>query len=203
MKKFNQNSRYDFSIIENWTHPNSKVLDLGCGDGALLNYLKEKKDIKGFGIEKNEKKWLLSLKNNIDVIQMDLESGLAAFETKSFDLVILSRTIQSIKNIEEIIHEMMRVGKEVVITFPNFGYWRIRASLMFIGKMPQTEALSYNWYDTPNIHFCTVKDFETLCEEKGIQILARQMVGNTQRRSLLASTWPNLFASTAIYHISR
>jgi len=124
MKKFNQNSRYDFSIIENWTHPNSKVLDLGCGDGALLNYLKEKKDIKGFGIEKNEKKWLLSLKNNIDVIQMDLESGLAAFETKSFDLVILSRTIQSIKNIEEIIHEMMRVGKEVVITFPNFGYWK-------------------------------------------------------------------------------
>ena len=100
MKKFNQNSRYDFSIIENWTHPNSKVLDLGCGDGALLNYLKEKKDIKGFGIEKNEKKWLLSLKNNIDVIQMDLESGLAAVETKSCDLVILSRTIQSIKNIE-------------------------------------------------------------------------------------------------------
>jgi methionine biosynthesis protein MetW len=103
MKKIDQNSRYDFPIIENWTHQNSKVLDLGCGDGSLLNYLKEKKDIKGFGIEKNKDNWLLSLKNNIDVIQMDLEAGLAGFETNSFDLVILSRTIQSMNHIEEII----------------------------------------------------------------------------------------------------
>ena len=138
MKKFDQNSRYDFPIIENWTHQNSKVLDLDCGDGSLLNYLKEKKDIKGFGIEKNKDNWLLSLKNNIDVIQMDLEAGLAGFETNSFDLVILSRTIQSMNHIEEIIHEMMRVGKEVIITFPNFGYWKNRFQIMK-GNMPVSD----------------------------------------------------------------
>ena len=117
MKKFDQNSRYDFPIIENWTHQNSKVLDLGCGDGSLLNYLKEKKDIKGFGIEKNKDNWLLSLKNNIDVIQMDLEAGLAGFETNSFDLVILSRTIQSMNHIEEIIHEMMKWVRRLSLHF--------------------------------------------------------------------------------------
>ena len=160
MKNFDQNSRYDFPIIENWTHQNSKVLDLGCGDGSLLNYLKEKKDIKGFGIEKNKDNWLLSLKNNIDVIQMDLEAGLAGFETNSFDLVILSRTIQSMNHIEEIIHEMMRVGKEVIITFPNFGYWKNRFQIIQ-GNMPVSEELPYKWFETPNIHLCTIQDFET------------------------------------------
>ena len=172
MKKFDQNSRYDFSIIENWTYPNTKVLDLGCGDGALLNYLKEKKDIKGFGIEKNKGNWLLSLKNNIDVIQMDLESGLAGFETNSFDLVILSRTIQSMKNIEEIIHEMMRVGREVVITFPNFGYWKNRLQILQ-GNMPISEELPYKWFETPNIHLCTIQDFDTLCRENKIKVEQR------------------------------
>ena len=196
MKKFDQNSRYDFPIIENWTHQNSKVLDLGCGDGSLLNYLKDKKDIKGFGIEKNKDNWLLSLKNNIDVIQMDLEAGLAGFETNSFDLVILSRTIQSMNHIEEIIHEMMRVGKEVIITFPNFGYWKNRFQIMQ-GNMPVSDELPYKWFETPNIHLCTIQDFDNLCRENKIKVEQRLIL--TDKKSV--NFCPNLFGALALYKL--
>ena len=196
MKKIDQNSRYDFPIIENWTHQNSKVLDLGCGDGSLLNYLKEKKDIKGFGIEKNKDNWLLSLKNNIDVIQMDLEAGLAGFETNSFDLVILSRTIQSMNHIEEIIHEMMRVGKEVIITFPNFGYWRNRFQIMQ-GNMPVSDELPYKWFETPNIHLCTIQDFDNLCRENKIKVEQRLIL--TDKKSV--NFYPNFFGALALYKL--
>jgi methionine biosynthesis protein MetW len=196
MKKFNQNSRYDFPIIENWTHQNSKVLDLGCGDGSLLNYLKEKKDIKGFGIEKNKDNWLLSLKNNIDVIQMDLEAGLAGFETNSFDLVILSRTIQSMNHIEEIIHEMMRVGKEVIITFPNFGYWKNRFQIMQ-GNMPVSDELPYKWFETPNIHLCTIQDFDNLCRANKIKVEQRLIL--TDKKSV--NFYPNFFGALALYKL--
>jgi len=196
MKKFDQNSRYDFPIIENWTHPNSKVLDLGCGDGSLLNYLKEKKDIKGFGIEKNKDNWLLSLKNDIDVIQMDLEAGLAGFETNSFDLVILSKTIQSMNHIEEIIHEMMRVGKEVIITFPNFGYWKNRFQIMQ-GNMPVSDELPYKWFETPNIHLCTIQDFDNLCRENKIKVEQRLIL--TDKKSV--NFYPNFFGALALYKL--
>ena len=196
MKKFGQNSRYDFPIIENWTHQNSKVLDLGCGDGSLLNYLKEKKDIKGFGIEKNKDNWLLSLKNNIDVIQMDLEAGLAGFETNSFDLVILSRTIQSMNHIEEIIHEMMRVGKEVIITFPNFGYWRNRFQIIQ-GNMPVSDELPYKWFETPNIHLCTIQDFDNLCRANKIKVEQRLIL--TDKKSV--NFYPNFFGALALYKL--
>ena len=196
MKKFDQNSRYDFPIIENWTHQNSKVLDLGCGDGSLLNYLKEKKDIKGFGIEKNKDNWLLSLKNNIDVIQMDLEAGLAGFETNSFDLVILSRTIQSMNHIEEIIHEMMRVGKEVIITFPNFGYWKNRFQIMQ-GNMPVSDELPYKWFETPNIHLCTIQDFDNLCRANKIKVEERLIL--TDKKSV--NFYPNFFGALALYKL--
>ena len=196
MKKFDQNSRYDFPIIENWTHQNTKVLDLGCGDGSLLNYLKEKKDIKGFGIEKNKDNWLLSLKNNIDVIQMDLEAGLAGFETNSFDLVILSRTIQSMNHIEEIIHEMMRVGKEVIITFPNFGYWKNRFQIMQ-GNMPVSDELPYKWFETPNIHLCTIQDFDNLCRANKIKVEQRLIL--TDKKSV--NFYPNFFGALALYKL--
>ena len=196
MRKIDQNSRYDFPIIENWTHHNSKVLDLGCGDGKLLNYLKVKKNIKGFGIEKNKENWLLSLKNNIDVIQMDLEAGLAGFETNSFDLVILSRTIQSMNHIEEIIHEMMRVGKEVIITFPNFGYWKNRFQIMQ-GNMPVSDELPYKWFETPNIHLCTIQDFDNLCRENKIKVEQRLIL--TDKKSV--KFCPNLFGALALYKL--
>ena len=196
MRKIDQNSRYDFPIIENWTHQNSKVLDLGCGDGTLLNYLKVKKNIKGFGIEKNKENWLLSLKNNIDVIQMDLEIGLAGFETNSFDLVILSRTIQSMNHIEEIIHEMMRVGKEVIITFPNFGYWKNRFQIMQ-GNMPVSDELPYKWFETPNIHLCTIQDFDNLCRANKIKVEQRLIL--TDKKSV--NFYPNFFGALALYKL--
>ena len=143
------NKRSDFEIISNWVGDRSKVLDLGCGDGALLNYLAERKNITGFGIEKNKDNWLLSLKNNIDVIQMDLEAGLSGFEDGSFDVVILSKTIQSMHNIEALMKEMLRVGREVIVTFPNFGYWRDRLQIL-MGQMPISDELPYQWFDTPN-----------------------------------------------------
>src|SRR6056300_1724507 len=193
MKNFNQKTRYDFSIIENWTHSNSKVLDLGCGDGGLLNY---RKNIKGFGIEKNPENWLLSLKNNIDVIQMDLEAGLAGFETKSFDLVILSRTIQSMRNVEDIIHEMLRVGKEVVITFPNFGYRKNRLQILQ-GYMPVSKELPFKWYDTPNVHLCTIHDFDSFCRKNKIKVKERLIL--TDKKSV--SFYPNFFGAFALYKL--
>lgn len=196
MKKFNQKTRYDFSIIENWTHANSKVLDLGCGDGGLLNYLKFKKNIKGFGIEKNPENWLLSLKNNIDVIQMDLEAGLAGFETNSFDLVVLSRTIQSMRNVEDIIHEMLRVGKEVVITFPNFGYWKNRLQILQ-GFMPVSKELPFKWFDTPNVHLCTIRDFDNFCKKNKIKINERLIL--TDKKSV--NFYPNFFGALALYKL--
>ena len=196
MKNFNQKTRYDFSIIENWTHSNSKVLDLGCGDGGLLNYLKYRKNIKGFGIEKNPENWLLSLKNNIDVIQMDLEAGLAGFETKSFDLVILSRTIQSMRNVEDIIHEMLRVGKEVVITFPNFGYWKNRLQILQ-GYMPVSKELPFKWYDTPNVHLCTIHDFDSFCRKNKIKV--KECLILTDKKSV--NFYPNFFGAFALYKL--
>ena len=196
MKNFNQKTRYDFSIIENWTHSNSKVLDLGCGDGGLLNYLKYRKNIKGFGIEKNPENWLLSLKNNIDVIQMDLETGLAGFETKSFDLVILSRTIQSMRNVEDIIHEMLSVGKEVVITFPNFGYWKNRLQILQ-GYMPVSKELPFKWYDTPNVHLCTIHDFDSFCRKNKIKVKERLIL--TDKKSV--NFYPNFFGALALYKL--
>jgi len=140
MKQNNQRS--DFEIISNWINEESKVLDLGCGDGSLLNFLEIQKKITGFGIEKDKDNWLLSLKNNIDVIQMDLEAGLSGFEDNSFDVVILSKTIQSMHNIEAIMKEMHRVGREVIVTFPNFGYWRDRIQIL-MGHITEHLAMKY------------------------------------------------------------
>ena len=190
------NKRSDFEIISNWVGDRSKVLDLGCGDGALLNYLAERKNITGFGIEKDKANWLLSLKNNIDVIQMDLEAGLSGFEDGSFDVVILSKTIQSMHNIEALMKEMLRVGREVIVTFPNFGYWRDRLQIL-MGQMPISDELPYQWFDTPNVHLCTVKDFDQFCFEHKIKVLDRLVV--TKNRSV--HFCPNFFGALALYQL--
>jgi methionine biosynthesis protein MetW len=196
MKLNKNNYRYDFPIIANWINSNAKVLDLGCGDGELLNYLKKERNITGYGIEKDSDKWLKSLKTGINVLQVDIEAGLPEFEDNSFDVVILSKTIQSMHNTEEILDEMLRVGKQVIVTFPNFGYWRDRIQSIQ-GVMPKSKELPYSWFNTPNVHLCTIKDFDDLCKSNAYKIVDRLVL--TDNKSV--SFFPNLLGALALYNL--
>ena len=192
----NSQIRHDFALIAKWIVPNSKVLDLGCGDGDLLGYLRDTKQVKGYGVEKDDASWLTCMKNGIDVIQMDLEAGLSGFEAQSFDVVVLSQTLQAVQNTEGIVREMLRVGREAIVTFPNFGYWRHRYQLI-AGQMPVSKNLPYEWYDTPNVHLCTIKDFDEFCENHNIAIEERLVLTDGEEISVL----PNLLGSLAMYRL--
>ena len=154
--------RHDYETIAKWIAPGTKVLDLGCGDGSLLAYLSRNRGIRGYGVEIDDENILACIRNSVNVIQSDLESGLSVFESASFDYVILSQTLQAMKNTESIIREMLRVGREGIVTFPNFGYWQNRLQILQ-GHMPVSSNLPYEWYDSPNIRLCTTRDFENFC----------------------------------------
>jgi len=191
-------SRPDFAAIAEWIRPGAKVLDLGCGDGSLLRYLGERRNVFGYGVEIDDKNVLGCFKNGINVIQNDLESGLSSFESASFDYVILSQTLQAMRHIEIIIEEMLRVGKEVIVSFPNFGYWKNRMQVIS-GRMPVSEILPYHWFDTPNIHLCTLGDFEMLCRQYNAHILERIVMNGDQQVKAL----PNLMGVLAFYRFER
>lgn len=188
--------RRDFALIANWIKPSAKILDLGCGDGALLGYLRDTLDVRGYGVEKDDVNWLACIKNDINVIQMDLESGLSGFEAQSFDVVVLSQTLQAVQNTEGIVQEMLRVGHEAIVTFPNFGYWRHRIQLV-AGQMPVSKNLPYQWYDTPNVHLCTISDFDEFCAKHNIRIEERLVLTDGKPISVL----PNLMGSLAMYRL--
>lgn len=188
--------RQDFAIIAGWVKFGSKVLDLGCGDGTLLTYLRDGLEVKGYGVEKYDASWLASMQNGVNVIQMDLEDGLSGFEDQSFDTVILSLTLQAMRNTESIVQEMLRVGREVIVTFPNFGYWRNRLQIIN-GNMPVSKSLPYDWFDTPNIHLCTIKDFDQFCNQHNIQVIERLVLTDEQPIHLL----PNLMGNLAMYRL--
>jgi methionine biosynthesis protein MetW len=192
------NIRSDFALIANWVNRNAKVLDLGCGDGALLTHLHQVHDIRGYGVEKDDANWLIAMQNGVDVIQMNLEEGLSGFEDNSFDTVILSQTLQAVLNTEGIVQEMLRVGREAIVTFPNFGYWRHRIQLIS-GQMPVSNNLPYQWYDTPNVHLCTIKDFDNFCNTQKIEVLERLVLTDGAHVKML----PNLMGSLAMYRLKK
>ncbi len=188
--------RADFALIAQWIAPNAKVLDLGCGDGSLLSQLRKTHNIRGYGVEKDDANWLKAMNNGVDVIQMDLESGLSGFEAQSFDVVILSQTLQAVLNTEAIVHEMLRVGREVIVTFPNFGYWRHRIQIT-MGNMPVSDNLPYQWYDTPNVHLCTINDFDDFCRKSNIKVQQRLVLTDKKEVHVM----PNIMGSLAMYRL--
>ncbi|NIE66642.1 methionine biosynthesis protein MetW [Burkholderia sp. Ax-1719] len=191
-------ARPDFRTIARWIEPRSKVLDLGCGDGSLLSLLTEELECSGYGIEINDAGVLASVKSGINVIQQNLEDGLRLFEDGSFDFAILSQTLQTIHQTAAILRETARVGKECIVSFPNFGYWPHRLSVLK-GRMPVSKSLPYQWHNTPNVRVLTVKDFEALAPEVGIEILDRAVLhgGQTVRWGV------NWRGSLAVYRVKK
>jgi methionine biosynthesis protein MetW len=195
--------RLDLSHIERWIAPGSRVLDLGCGDGVFLEFLRDQRNVRGTGLEIDQKYITAAIARGINVVEQNMDEGLANFPDQSFDTVVLALALQAVNYPERVLEEMLRIGREGIVTFPNFGHWRSRLMLGFKGRMPVSSFMPYAWYNTPNIHFCTVKDFEDLCRAKSIHILAREVVSEKKRQPMLANKWPNFFATTAIYHITR
>ncbi|MBT4520382.1 MAG: methionine biosynthesis protein MetW [Halieaceae bacterium] len=194
--------RPDLSHIERWITPGSRVLDLACGNGEFLQFLQDERQVRGMGLEIDQNNITAGIARGLSIVEQDLDQGLSNFPNQSFDMVVMAHALQAVHFPDRILDEMVRIGRECVVTFPNFGHWRCRLHLGTRGRMPVSSFMPHGWYNTPNIHFCTVRDFEILCREKGIRIVARDMVGDSQRSSLMATSWPNLFAMTAIYRIA-
>ena len=188
----------EIEVISGWIAPAARVLDLGCGDGRLLQHLWLAKQAPGYGVEIDDAHVLECIRNDVNVLQMDLEDGLSAFRDGSFDSVILSETLQAIHRQEPLLKDMLRVGREAIVSFPNFGYWKARIQIAFAGHMPVSKELPYQWYDTPNVHHCTLIDFEALCAKLGIRILERVVLRDGSPVAVL----PNLLGSLAVYRIS-
>lgn len=195
--------RPDLNIIQKWIAPGSRVLDLGCGDGGLLEFLKNSKGVSEIGLEIAEANIAACLAKGVNVIEQDLNKSLRNFKDKSFDTVLLTQTLQAVSYPDVIIDEMLRIGKNCIVTFPNFGNWRSRLYLLSKGRMPVSNFMPYEWYNTPNIHFCTVRDFDVLCKEKNIKVITRTVVDHLHQGSWMIKVWPNFLGETAIYHISR
>ncbi|HBS41418.1 MAG TPA: methionine biosynthesis protein MetW [Oceanospirillales bacterium] len=195
--------RSDLEVIQQWVKPDSQVLDLGCGEGQLLKYLQTHKNVRGYGLEINEEKITACIRNGVNVIEQNLDDGLTNFEDKSIDTVIMTLALQAVRRPDLVLDEMLRIADEAIVTFPNFGYWHTRFYLLFKGRMPMSETLPYNWYDTPNIHMCTFRDFEVLCREKGIRILNRTVMDDQYRVPLRIRLWPSMLGEIAVYHITR
>jgi len=191
--------RADLKIIQQWIEPDMRVLDLGCGDGSFLAHLKSEKNIFDCGLEIDPGNINLCLQAGVNVIEQDMNKSLSNFRSDSFDTVLLAQTLQTVERPDILVEEMLRIGKKCIITFPNFAYWRHRLKLLTMGNMPQSSSLPYEWYNTPNIHHCTIKDFDTLCEQRNITILHRTVVDFNHRSSFLM----NLFGINAIYHFTR
>ena len=191
--------RPDFDVISGWIKPGHRVLDLGCGDGTLLKHLIDTRGVKGWGVEIEDANVLAAIRNGINVIQGNLEHGLDVFADQAVDHVVLSRTLQTVRHTAGILREMLRVGREAVVSFPNFAYWKNLRSVLG-GRMPVSEDLPYQWYDSPNVRFFTVLDFEALCEKMGLIIRERSVLdeeGNPVTEEV------NFLGSLAVYRLTQ
>ena len=192
--------RGDIDTIVSWVPEGGKVLDLGCGDGELLHQLQNEKHVEGLGVDIDPANIIAAVSKGLCVVQQDMEDGLRNFAGSRFDAVIIAYSLQVLERPHAVLERIVNIGNEAIVTFPNFGHWRSRLSLLLSGRMPKTKALPYSWFDTPNIHFCTVADFEALCKDLNIVVVERRM---SSRAGLLAQLWPNLFAKSASYRITR
>lgn len=195
--------RADLALIADWIAHGARVLDLGCGDGALLAHLAQTRDVTGYGLEIDPDNVIECVSRGVNALQLDMDAGLAQFEDGSFDFVVMSSALQQARRPDMLIDEMLRIGRESIVTFPNFGHWRPRVSLGLQGLMPVSRALPNRWYATPNIHLCTVQDFEALCHDKNVSITRRHIVNHAHRTSLGTRLLPNLMGEIALYQLRR
>ena len=195
--------RANLKIVAGLIPDKARVLDLGCGDGELLAHLHATKQAHGYGLEIDAAQITACLARGVNVIEHDLDEGLARFRDASFDVVVMAETLQVVRRPDLVLKEMLRVGRECVVTFPNFGHWRCRLYLATHGRMPVSNHLPHHWYDTPNIHLCTFDDFEQLCRELGLNIVERFVVDENYGSRHLINRFPNLFGTVAFYRLSR
>lgn len=193
----------ELSKVLGWVKPGSRVLDLGCGDGRLLARLRDERQVQGYGLEIDIDNVRRCVATGVNVIQADLDAGLDAFDTDAFDTVILLETLQAVRYPAHLLEAMLRVGREGVVTFPNFAHWRARLQVGLGGGMPVTPALPSQWHDTENIHLCTIADFERLCRERSVQIVERVVMDSNRKEGRLSRCWPALFGETALYRVRR
>ena len=193
----------NYKIVCDLIEENSKILDLGCADGTLMEILKNQKSTKGLGVEINQDRVLEALEKGLSVVQGDLDDGLNEFQDKTYDFAILNQTLQSTKNPEFVMKEMLRVAKKCVVSFPNFAYWRVRFYLFFKGKMPKSKMLPYEWYDTPNVHLLTISDFFEFCKKRNIKIeKSVYLTRNKARSGIFMKNIANFFCQEAVFVIS-
>lgn len=199
----NRGLHLNYSLITQIIEENSKVLDLGCGDGTLLKMLIDQKHVVGKGIEINQDSVINSIENGVCTIQGDIDEGLVQFSDKEYDYVVLNRTVQATEKPDFVIKEMLRVGKRVIVSFPNFGYWKVRLYLLLNGKMPVSKMLPFEWYNTPNIHLLTIRDFFEFAKKNNIKILKSIYLNHAKvRRDKLLRLMPNLLAEEAVFVLS-
>jgi methionine biosynthesis protein MetW len=191
--------RSDYAIIGDIVEPHTKVLDLGCGEGELLEWLAQTKGVDARGVEISGAKVQRAIARGVSVFQSDIDAGLADYPDRAFDYVILSQTLQETRHPRQVLREMLRVGRRGIVAFPNFGHWRVRVSMLTSGGAPRTRLFPYEWYESPNIHFLTVFDFENLVALEGLKIERRYFLAGSRK----VRTLPNLMAEVAVYLVSR
>ncbi len=197
--------RVDLLAIANLIESNSRVLDIGCGDGALLQFLADSKDVDGRGIELTQAGVNACVSQGLSVVQGDADADLANYPEQAFDYVVLSQTLQATRNPQQVLLELVRIGRRAIVTFPNFGNWRVRWRLLIGGRMPMVGSLAEHWYETPNIHPCTIRDFVVLCHELGLSIEHQRVLDDAGKAQAdrIGGSWANLFGGQGLFMLRR